>query len=491
MIVKEHYDVIVVGTDLAPLLCAALLCKRGFRVLVVGDGSPEPEPLTGVICEIDSPVARRVLAELGIQQVVRRMEQALDPRFQMVTPGVRLDVHADHERLMASVAREIPAEAAAAKAFYEAVYAGLESVDRVLAREVAIPPRGFIEKQRLRRLLSSTPFGQDGLGGRLLDALASAPGLRTCLLAHIVPRSRLERGQIVPVHAALLHGRAVRSQVLLRDGLAGLKDLLRKRVSNTRGEARTEERIEEIEIDGGRVVHVRLAGHESATGCDTLVSGVRLGWLAGLVRQDGSRIDGRALGMHGLEMVAHRATIGFVLRDEAFPEPMARLVHVIFDENEPPFEANLAVLERLSGSDEGTSGLGVSFLVGHARLLEDPSCLRAVAAEVKRRLRRVVPFLEGFVIDERPVPDLGPPSGSDEDPSEAIARVLPALYRTSSPGPWGACGVGFTTRIPNVVVCSAEVLPGFGDEGQWIAAWGAAGLVASRDRSRTRWKSRL
>jgi hypothetical protein len=52
-------------------------------------------------------------------------------------------------------------------------------------------------------------------------------------------------------------------------------------------------------------------------------------------------------------------------------------------------------------------------------------------------------------------------------------------------------GTGLTTTIRNMVVCSRQVLPGLGDEGQWLAAWGAAGLVSSKDPSKARWKSRM
>ena len=43
----SYYDVVVLGTDLAPLTCAALLSKRGFRVAVLGQQTDRPDYAVG------------------------------------------------------------------------------------------------------------------------------------------------------------------------------------------------------------------------------------------------------------------------------------------------------------------------------------------------------------------------------------------------------------------------------------------------------------
>lgn len=475
MNVKEHFDVIVVGSDLAPLLCAALLCKRGFRVLVVGGDDRPQLPVPAVTGQLDSPVARRILTELGIAQVVRRKERAIDPHLQIVTPGARISVAPDPDSVLEEFTRELPAERESARLFYTRLAESLESIDEVLGSGLSIPPRGFIEKQRVRRMLAGTEFGYDGLGGRLLGPLSGAPGLRACVFSHVVPSSRLHRTCIAPVHAALLHGRAVRRQVALEDGMAGLNELLAHRISHSRGETKLGDRVEHVEVQKGRVVHVKLHGHESATGCDFLVCGTETSAFAGLLATDGRPMDDNPLVGSGPATAAHLATMKLVVRPEVFPEPMAPLVNVIFDEAAPPFESNLAVLERGRG-DEESCELWVTFLLDHERLVRDPRYVSEVARRLVSRLSRVIPFLPDFLIDV-------------EEP-EADPRRLPAVYTPSAPGPWSCCAVDYRTRIPNLVVCSAQVVPGFGSEGEWMAAWGAAGLIASRDPSKAKFRSR-
>ncbi len=490
MIVKEHFDVIVVGADLAPLLAASLLCKRGFRVLVVGAGERSADPVPAVTGELESPVARRILSELGITQIVKRKEQPVDPLFQIVTPRCRVSVPADPQRFLSEFAREVPREKEAARMFYADLEDALASIDGVLDSGASLPPRGFIERQRVRRLLASTPFGQDGLGGRLLDALADAPVLRSCVSTHVVPLSRMDRRQIAPVHAALIHGRAVRRQVALEGGLRALSEILLHRITTSRGEAKLSDRLEEVVVRAGRVSHVKLADQESATGCDFLVAGIQMSSIAPLLRQDGRRVGQSPVQGSDPDTTAYLATLRLLLRDGVFPEPMARLVHVLFDEGRPPIEANLAVLER-GTAEGGQPGLWVSFLVDGERTRRDPRTVDEVASAVRRRLDRVVPFIEDAVQDVRgPLDDVRPEEG-EQEPERVLARHLEPVYRSADPGPWGACGLGYASRIRNLIVCSRQVLPGLGPEGPWMAAWGAAGLIASRDPGKARWKSRM
>ncbi len=494
MIVKEHYDVVVVGAGLAPAACAALLCKRGFRVLVVGGGEPREGPSRSVTAELDSPVARRILTELGIAQVVRRKEQPVDPLFQVVTPWCRIGFPADPDRLAAEFAREMPAERAAAAAFYQELPGDLDSIDVATGSGGVIPPRGFIERQRLKRTLAATRFGWDGRGSRLLEPLESSPRLGACVMAQVVPWSRLERGQIAPAHVALGHGRAIRRMVAIEGGLDEIRRVLLGRVENSRGESKPEDRVEWIEVQRGRAVWVKLVGHESAVGCDQVVCGVEATSFERLLREDGRPPAGGLLHAGDLEVAGHIATLVLVVRGEIFPDPMARLVYALLDGDAPRPGPGLVVLETGPGPAAGTAYLLASFHVAHGRVVEDRGYLAGDAQEVRRKLDTVIPFLEEFVEEERPIAAIREieeaAASGEEHPSAAARRCLPPVYRAHDPGPLGACGLHYETRLRNVFLCSHEVLPGLGPEGAWNAAWGAARLLADRDPGKSRWRSR-
>jgi len=312
-------------------------------------------------------------------------------------------------------------------------------------------------------------------------------------MAQVVPWSRLERGHIAPLHVALGHGRAVRREVAVEGGLQEIRRLLLDRVENSRGESRPGDRVEWVEVQRGRAIWVKLDGHESAVGCDHVVCGMEATSFERLLREDGRPPEGGLLFAGDLEVSGHLATFSLVVREEIFPEPMARLVFALLDGDAPRPGPGLVVLERGPGPTAGTALLEASFHVPHGPLVEDPGYLPRAAAEVRRKLVTVIPFLDEFVEEERPLAAVREMAASvksgEERPSEAARRCLPPVYRTHDPGPMGACGLPYETRIRNVLLCSAQVLPGLGAEGAWNAAWGAARILSDRDPGKSRWRS--
>src|ERR1700724_2440273 len=100
----KHYDVAVLGAGAGALVTAALLARRSWRVLVLGprwrppthryDGvTPARRPFTFLASS--SPPWSRVLVELAQSQTFRRRVLPLDPMFQIVAPGLRLEVPPD------------------------------------------------------------------------------------------------------------------------------------------------------------------------------------------------------------------------------------------------------------------------------------------------------------------------------------------------------------------------------------------------------------
>ena len=67
----EHYDVVIIGRDLAGLLAAALLARRGRRVRVIfPDAPPDPVPRPPLF-GLQAPVVQRGLDALGLVHATR------------------------------------------------------------------------------------------------------------------------------------------------------------------------------------------------------------------------------------------------------------------------------------------------------------------------------------------------------------------------------------------------------------------------------------
>src|SRR5579863_1673845 len=114
---SKHYDVAVLGAGIGALTAAALLSRRSWRVLVLGQGARPPtyqydgatlarRPFTFLVGS--SPSWGRVLNELAQSQMFRRRTTPLDPMFQILGPGLRLDLPPDVQLFAREIDRAYP-----------------------------------------------------------------------------------------------------------------------------------------------------------------------------------------------------------------------------------------------------------------------------------------------------------------------------------------------------------------------------------------------
>ena len=101
---SKHYDVVILGAGLGALATAALLARRSWRVLVLGQGwRPAHYSFDGLplarrpftFLGGSSPAWTRALAELAQSQSFRRHARPLDPMLQVLAPRLRLSIPAD------------------------------------------------------------------------------------------------------------------------------------------------------------------------------------------------------------------------------------------------------------------------------------------------------------------------------------------------------------------------------------------------------------
>jgi phytoene dehydrogenase-like protein len=249
---SSYYDVIVLGADLAPLFCAALLARRGFRVLVLGHEYLPPTYVAGgyrlayypfTFIGANAPSARRLFAELGIYQRFRRIAQPTRRPFQVVLPGHRLDISADAAELEREMSREFPNLKRPIEEFHQHIAQLSEQFDQVAAGDLIWPPETFLERREFTRSISRLAFDRFGKGR---DLLAECPEGHPFRLAARLPSyfsSSIDPDQTNAFALARLYANWRHGAAVPEGGLRPLRDLLLEKIRSHSGIVRLDERV--------------------------------------------------------------------------------------------------------------------------------------------------------------------------------------------------------------------------------------------------------
>ena len=166
---EKYYDVIVVGRSLGALVAAALLARRDFTVLVVGQqrrpsdyrfDDAELRRRAFTMLAATSPVWRRVVGELAKSQTWKRRVVPADPMLQVIMDGRRFDVPPDSELFVREIEREFPEERRHVAELYQNFARVTAAADAGFDKDAVWPPGTFMER-RQTCLLYTSPSPRD------------------------------------------------------------------------------------------------------------------------------------------------------------------------------------------------------------------------------------------------------------------------------------------------------------------------------------------
>lgn len=477
---RHIYDVIVLGAQVGGALAAALLAKRGYRVLFVehdgmGPGyehdgfllpyGPSVVPSLRTMPEVDA-----VLGELGLTTAVQRALRAHTPELQLVLPRHRADLHADPARRRAELVREWGEALGGPLADALARAAGAaEASNPFFASGPELSPEGFLGAWSARRVVgqhpgleAEPPLTGDDEVSRLVQGLLP-------FLVHLdAPGSALARARPL--------AQALSAPQRFPGGREGLRELLCKRLSELGGELLTRETTdsfiaESVQFDGGRFSGVKLLRNDTLYRANCLVAATDAGALRRLITEKRSQ---RALAEQ-LELSQTRRflfAVNWVLPPAALPRGMGELVLV---DTQDPEVGTLLVQQHAARSVDGKDDPGHvvvsagAFLPASARDLGEEH-LAALAQRVDGHLERLMPFaVRHRVLRSAPYLDASGVRGS---------RLMPhPLYAFEAESFLGITGLRQRTPVKNLLLAGREVLPGLGLEGELLAGLRAARLV--------------
>lgn len=487
----NHYDLIVLGADVAGLVAAALVARRGKRVLVLPHGPVEgsyrlagrvlPYELAPVI-HTGTPPVERVLHELGLVQQMRRLAAPVSGFVHHVLPDDRLDVEAGERNLAGELARawpDDPTEPAWAlrRRWAEATD---NVLDELLASDGALQADGFWGRRFLSRLAGQLPpRGLDELEG-----LAPGHGLRAIATAPLPWLSHLTLAQLGKA-AALRIGRLWSAGP--DDVPAGerrIRELLLQRIELHSGELKRELRVAELLVKRGKVVGVSLLGKRDRYGCDHLI----------VATDPRSLLDKTVLGEAIPRTLVHELA-------QIAPAAHRYVLHLEVDERglTPAFDG-MALCAPLASSPHGVGHMLVRCEPAASESLRRISISRIVAAdeplhEMRERClneldeRGVLPFVGPWIRmchsphDGREIEDgAGAPLG-DAAVGSAMNATMPAVYFTAGEPLLGVGLLASDSGVRGLHFASRVNLPGLGLEGEFAAGAAAAAMVAAPAKS--------
>ena len=443
-VAKKVYDVAVLGPDVGGAVAAALAARRGLRTLLAplvpisvareSDGwlLPAAHPMIPPLRQLSAAVG--TLDELGLSADLQRLAAATPGAFQILGEKLRLSLPADPARRKSELRRELAGVAAADA---EAALDSLERLgrpwDAFLIEPPPWPARGFFERRRVHKLVPAPPALPEGLIGECLAALAP---FAAALVGDSAPEATAREA------AALL-----RAPLRLWGGPAQLADLLRKKAAEAGGDV-VEGDAAELRVERKGVTFL-LGGTEVHASCVVLACGADR--IAALT-QGGGRVE-RKIAEEAALPVSRKVTLAhYVVRAEGLPLALEEAA-LLLGHTMGPLVISALPARRVKGDGLGERLLTVA-RVSDAGFSDEQGLL----ASVRAALEPVLPFFDRHIVHQsadlnplQPHPILRP----HEDAEPIGLRPLSAAHE-------------------RVLFASAATYPGFGLEGQILAARAAA-----------------
>lgn len=505
---SQHFDVAVVGTQLSGIIAAALLAKRGRRVVLVDHGEQTNAyrrqgyrlPLVPTLVPNldDSPPVKLVHHELALGPQLRAKLETPTTSFQAVMPGHRIDVRATPEAWLGELKLEFPELVDEVREFFTQLLALDDEITAFLAKEPKLAPTGFFEGMKVKRVLSEMehldiPFEEHPI----FQKIPKEHAIRELLLGPLSFFGNLSTNSPSALHAVRLIARYYRGTVTFSDRLFDMADIFVKAADEAGVEVRRGALVRNIEPNGAKLVRLDLVDERHGFTADYFIDNTTSPFE-----------DLLPQGKHQAKLAAERSqmkpvgsllTLNILVKRDVVPNGMAENVFLLNgrrrvrdeDPADPPLFLRRYPAQKLEGNrrvDDPTHAIfSIACPVKTAEIIRSPARVQALKAQITSRVARLVPFLADFVVDTSLASDT---SGWDveADTRTIDPWMLHPIYEPAERPVLGIAAKREKRYFKNLVRCGRDVIPGLGLEGEYVAALSAVDEVS--DMAGGSWKKR-
>lgn len=444
------YDVVVIGNDLPGLVAAALLAKRGLRILHVDHGAPHDRHVSGGFGLQSAPMAyplprasrslHAIAEELGVLPMIGRAMAPYAGGLQLLLPSARIALGPAPDTRATELARAFGAAGRGLAQEVEQLRSLLDRSAKLFESAPPLPADGVVERWKASR------FARRASG--ILGALpADAPLLHGIASLHRLS-SRLE-GEL----SSLAFSQATAPWLFepARPPEDGLVALLRASIRGHRGETLGEPgahaSVAEISILGGRFAGVRLEGQDAIHRGRIGLAACPLDAIAPLLPTPRLRASIGRLAAR-LPVDRHVSTWNLVVAAEAIPPGLGELAAVAGS------DGAITLLEREPARrEDGRIAEGLVAVTASRIAADEDEARRHVDAA----LEEAMPFHARHLRHETRAPSTLPIFRAPEDGALATLPIR---------GP-----------VPRLLTGNLAMLPGLGLEGSLRAGRRIAALA--------------
>ncbi|HNS98392.1 MAG TPA: phytoene dehydrogenase [Polyangiaceae bacterium] len=508
---EKHYDVIIIGRSLGAMALAALLARRDFSVMVIGQGARPADyvfrdrvlrrrcfmPLAAT-----SPAFKRILSELAQSQVFRRRLVALDPMLSVMLPDRRFELPPDLEWLQREIDREFPEVRRVIDDLYHDLTRINGEADTAFEKDVCWPPETFWERRETNAAASSLPFVREDAHALLGGFPANHPYVDIVVQSAQIASNLMAGSRPLPSFAVgRLHGAWSRGPFGLAAGEDDMISFFQQRVTALGGQVLLSDRVVSINPNGKDSHALVLDGGTAVLGATFVVTDGTGESLAHLAQ--GKGILRKA--QRDWPMVSERTgrfTVSLLVRREGLPDALGAESLVFPRMPGAPPDPQLPVVhlqrcdrmaEQPMPDDDGTVLLVAEVLLPMPGVLAVSETRAVIVSILENHLPFLTPHL--LIVDSTHdglpvwVYDNGKRTTVDRIEARGTARVAEPMSPVLSVEPLGYLGLaGEPLRGPlaRSFLTGPSVLPPLGQEGELLAAWGVAKIITGSDNRRVR-----
>jgi phytoene dehydrogenase-like protein len=486
----DFFDIVVAGPHLGGLLAAALLIKRGKKVLLLSvpntkeNDNWEKDPNDRIFTNfVGHWFLKKALDELAALPGRTCLVKPLDPSFQIVMPRLRVDVRSGEPAFLERLAEEFDENPTQVCHLFQTLNKIKNALHRyILLREINRAPgfKGLIRSGlRSLGLISLHKAGRERFGD-LLARYPFGPSFRTALMSQVMSLSRLYSLNPSVTSAAHCLSMVQNGAFGLSFERPSLASMLKSFIMERGGLIIPEATIRRIVFTSKRARAVYLDGEYKPYYCVNLLVNTDMHWFYEMLPEE---IKDREYFEHvqGIRAAGFHYRLHFQVRHNVVPVGMGERVLFIADIEKPLLNDNFLSLVLGPHDSRNADLAGIRILTVTARIPSTPGHsntqrMAELNKKIMAHLKALIPFFE-----------------------DNLVHVNSSIYPSMEPGKAKRCPPCYTwffestfnpsmglsllpnfTPYPNVFLTGDEVLPGMGLDGMVISGCFVADAIAGR-----------